>query len=107
MTITLDPEQEDWLKARVARGEFASVEAAARQLLDERIAELALEGCDDLAWAKPYVEDALAEVARGEEMTLEEHKARNAEGLLRFELSGAGRRYSFRGRGHGRDYRLS
>ena len=44
MTITLDPEQEEWLKARVARGDFASVEAAARQLIDERIAEFALEG---------------------------------------------------------------
>src|SRR5271166_5317393 len=74
MTITLDPEQEEWLKTRVARGDFASVEAAARQLIDERIAELALEGRDDLAWAKPYVDEALAEVARGKEITLEEHR---------------------------------
>ncbi len=36
MTITLDPDQEEWLKTRVARGDFASVEAAARQLIDER-----------------------------------------------------------------------
>ena len=43
MTITLKPDQEAWLKSRVASGDFASVEEAARQLIDERIAERALE----------------------------------------------------------------
>jgi antitoxin ParD1/3/4 len=81
MTITLNPEQEAWLETRVASGDFASVEAAARQLIDERIAERALEEGDDLAWAKPYIDEALAEIARGEEITLEEHKARNAARL--------------------------
>jgi antitoxin ParD1/3/4 len=81
MTITLNPEQEAWLETRVASGDFASVEAAARQLIDERIAERALEEGDDLAWAKPYIAEALAEIARGEEITLEEHKARNAARL--------------------------
>jgi antitoxin ParD1/3/4 len=81
MTITLNPEQEAWLETRVASGDFASVEAAARQLIDERIAERALEDGDDLAWAKPYIDEALAEIARGEEITLEEHKARNAARL--------------------------
>ena len=81
MTITLNPEQEAWLETRVASGDFASVEAAARQLIDEQIAERALEDGDDLAWAKPYIDEALAEIARGEEITLEEHKARNAARL--------------------------
>ena len=81
MTITLNPEQEAWLETRVAAGDFASVEAAARQLIDERIVERALEEGDDLAWAKPYIDEALAEIARGEEITLEEHKARNAARL--------------------------
>ena len=81
MTITLNPEQEAWLETRVASGDFASVEAAARQLIDERIAERALEDGDDLAWAKPYIDEALAGIARGEEITLEEHKARNAARL--------------------------
>ena len=81
MTITLNPEQEAWLETRVASGDFASVEAAARQLIDERIAERALEDGDDLAWAKPYIDEALAEIARGDEITLEEHKARNAARL--------------------------
>ncbi|MGO9022925.1 MAG: hypothetical protein ACLQIQ_01235 [Beijerinckiaceae bacterium] len=76
MTITLKPDQEAWLKSRMANGDFASVEEAARQLIDERIAERAAEESDDLAWAKPYVDEALAEVARGDVITLEEHEAR-------------------------------
>jgi putative addiction module component (TIGR02574 family) len=31
---------------------------------------------DDLTWAKPYVDEAIAEVERGEVVTLEEHDAR-------------------------------
>ena len=81
MTITLNPEQEAWLEAHVASGDFASVEAAVRQLIGERIAERALEEGDDLAWAKPYIDEALAEIARGEEITLAEHKARSAARL--------------------------
>jgi antitoxin ParD1/3/4 len=75
MTITLTPEQLAWIDAHVAQGDFPSVEAAARQLIDERIAERAIED-DDLAWAKPLVDEALAQVERGEVMTLEEHNAR-------------------------------
>ena len=33
---------------------------------------------DDLSWAKPYVDEALAAVARGDVITLEEHKRRIA-----------------------------
>ena len=76
MTITLKPDQEAWLKSRVASGDFASIEEAARQLIDERIAERAAEEAEDLAWAKPYVDEALADIARGAVMTLEEHEAR-------------------------------
>jgi antitoxin ParD1/3/4 len=61
MRIALNPEQEAWLETRVASRDFASVEAAARQLIDERIAERALEEGDDLGWAKSYVDEALAE----------------------------------------------
>jgi antitoxin ParD1/3/4 len=73
MSITLTPEQQAWLRAHVERGDFASIEDAMRQL----IAEIAAQEGDDLAWAKPYVEEALADVARGDVMTLEEHEARN------------------------------
>ena len=80
MTITLTPEQEAWCKAHVSRGDFASVEQAVQQLLDERIAERLIEE-DDLAWAKPLVDEALAAVERGDVITLEEHKRRNAARL--------------------------
>ncbi len=78
MTITLTPEQQEWLAAHVARGDFASVEGAARQLIDERIAEHELREGDDMAWAKPYVDEGLAALERGEFVSLEEHKAHNA-----------------------------
>ena len=54
MSITLTPDQEAWLQAHVATGDFASVEEAARQLIDERIVEREIED-DDLDWAKPLV----------------------------------------------------
>ena len=51
MSITLTPEQETWIKAHVATGDFASVEEAARQLIDDRIAELAHdEGTNTTIW---------------------------------------------------------
>jgi antitoxin ParD1/3/4 len=78
MTITLTPEQQALLSNYVARGDFPSIEEAARQLIDERIAERAVEEGDDLAWAKPYVEEARAAVTHGDVLTLDEHKARNA-----------------------------
>jgi antitoxin ParD1/3/4 len=85
MSITLTAEQETWLKAHVATGDFASVEDAARQLIDERIAERNAEEADDLAWAKPYVDEARAAVERGEFVTLEEYKAHNAALLASLE----------------------
>ena len=81
MAISLTPEQHARLSAYVARGDFASVEEAAIQLIDERIAERALEEGDSLAWAKPYVEEALEDVARGNIVTREEHHARNVARL--------------------------
>ena len=76
MTITLKPDQEAWLQSRVASGDFASIEEAARQLIDERIAERTAEEDDDLAWAKPFVDEALADVTRGDVISREEHEAR-------------------------------
>jgi antitoxin ParD1/3/4 len=85
MTITLTREQQTLLSAYVARGDFSSIEEAARQLIDERIAERAAEEGDDLAWAKPYVDEARAAVALGDVLTLDEHKARNAARLAAIE----------------------
>jgi antitoxin ParD1/3/4 len=71
MPITLTPEHETWLRAHVAAGDFASVEDSARQLIDERAAE----DDEDMAWAKPLVDEARDAVARGEFVSLDEHKA--------------------------------
>lgn len=75
--MTFTPEQQAWLDARVASGEFASPEEAIAHLIDIAIAE----DEDDLAWAKPLVDEALASVERGDVITLEEHRARNAARL--------------------------
>lgn len=73
MNIRLRPDQQKWLEAQVAKGEFASVEDAVQQMIAER-----MWFDDDLSWAKPYVEEALGDVASGRIMTLEEHRARMA-----------------------------
>jgi antitoxin ParD1/3/4 len=77
MTINLTPQQQEWIDAHVARGDYASVEDAARQLIDERIAELAIEEDDDMAWAQPLVDEALADIERGDVISLEEYEALN------------------------------
>ena len=43
MPIKLTPEQEAWIQAHVATGDFVSIEEAARQLIDERIADREME----------------------------------------------------------------
>ena len=84
MSITLTPKQETWIKVHVAAGEFVSVEDAARQLIDDRIAQLSespIDDQDDMTWAKPWVDEARADIARGDVLTLEEHRTRNADRL--------------------------
>jgi antitoxin ParD1/3/4 len=76
MMITLTSEQEARLKAYVARGEYSSIEEAARQFIDEKIAARTTEEVDDLAWAKPCVDEALADIERGDVISLEEHEDR-------------------------------
>ena len=62
MNITLPPEQQKWLEAQVAAGRFGSIDEA----LAVAVADLIAIGSDDLAWAKPYVDEARASVARGD-----------------------------------------
>jgi antitoxin ParD1/3/4 len=68
MNIVLPPDQEQWLKARVAEGEFASLDAAVQQMIAERMAFEA----SDFAWAVPYVDVARAAVARGESTEIDD-----------------------------------
>jgi len=68
MNIKLPPEQLKWLEAEVAAGRFASVDEA----LTLAVADLMAIYNDDLAWAKPYVDEALASVERGDVISGEE-----------------------------------
>jgi antitoxin ParD1/3/4 len=68
MNIRLPTEQEKWLEQQVAAGRFESVNDA----VSLAVADLmAIEG-DDLAWAKPYVEEARAAAARGEVLPIDD-----------------------------------
>jgi antitoxin ParD1/3/4 len=62
MNVTLPSDQQEWLEAEVAAGRFESIDDA----LAAAVAELMAIEADDLAWAKPYVEQARASVARGD-----------------------------------------
>ena len=68
MTITLTPEQQKRLEAAVAAGQFASVEEAVRFAVDQ----LVVDELGDLSWAKPYLDEARAQIARGESHSVEE-----------------------------------
>ncbi|HEY4168754.1 MAG TPA: hypothetical protein VGM96_18350 [Reyranella sp.] len=61
MTIQLSPEQQRWLEAQVEVGHFASLD----QAIAVAVANL-LATEDDLEWAKPLVDEAAAELDRGE-----------------------------------------
>ncbi len=56
------------MEAEVAAGRFSSIDEA----LAIAVAELQALQEDDLAWAKPYVDEARASVARGELISGEE-----------------------------------
>lgn len=72
MNVSLRREQQEWLEELVRTGVYESVEEAVASILAQHM-DLEI---DDLAWAKPLVDEARAEFARGEFMTLEEHRAR-------------------------------
>jgi Arc/MetJ-type ribon-helix-helix transcriptional regulator len=62
MNVPLRPDQEDWLKAQVAAGRFASLEEA----IASAVAGLRLQDAVDDAWAKPLIDEALEALDRGE-----------------------------------------
>lgn len=62
MTVTLTPEQMRWIEAAVAAGQFPSVEEAVRVAVDELMLTAEF---GDLAWAKPYIDEAREDVAKG------------------------------------------
>jgi antitoxin ParD1/3/4 len=68
MNISLPAEQEEWLEAEVAAGRFSSIDEA----LSVAVADLKALMEDDLAWAKPYVDEARASIDRGNVLSGEE-----------------------------------
>jgi antitoxin ParD1/3/4 len=71
MNIRLKPDTEEWLKAQVAEGRFESVEEAVETLVADDRAQAQWTD-DDLAWAKPYIEEGLAALERGETIPAED-----------------------------------
>jgi Arc/MetJ-type ribon-helix-helix transcriptional regulator len=70
MDIQLSPAQIAWLGAKVAAGQFNSLEDAAAAAISDSMAS----ETDDLAWARPLVDAARASVEDGQFLTHAEFK---------------------------------
>jgi antitoxin ParD1/3/4 len=68
MNIRLAADQQKWLEEQVAAGRFDSVEDA----VAAAVADLMAADRDDLAWAKPHVDEARAAASRGEVVPLDD-----------------------------------
>ena len=79
MSITITPEQTAWLQAEVAGGRFASLDEAAQYMLD---AQRDIEA-DEAAWIKPLLDEAMADIDRGEGISFEEFEAHIAARLAK------------------------
>jgi antitoxin ParD1/3/4 len=79
MTVQLSPEQQRWLEDQVKAGHFASLE----QAVAVAVADLMATVDDDLEWAKPLVDEAAAELDRGEGVPVDEAFARIRKNLDR------------------------
>jgi Arc/MetJ-type ribon-helix-helix transcriptional regulator len=69
MNIKLPAELQKWLEDQVAAGHFGSVDEA----LALAVADLMAADTGDLAWAKPYVDQARASLARGDVLSGESY----------------------------------
>ena len=76
MNVKLTSEQEAWLRGQVAAGRFASFDDAVAEAIDGLRQE---EGAMD--WAKPLVEQGLAELDRGDSLSADEVFSRIDERL--------------------------
>jgi Arc/MetJ-type ribon-helix-helix transcriptional regulator len=68
MTITLTNDQQKRLEREVAEGRFTSVEDAVRAAVEN----LLPVDTSDLAWAKPFLDEARASLAEGESHKIED-----------------------------------
>lgn len=69
MNVKLPADQLRWLERKVDAGQFASVDEAVATAVGDF---MALHD-DDLAWAKPYVDQARASMARGDVLSGEDY----------------------------------
>ena len=77
MNIELSEYETEFLNELVAEGKYPSAEEAVHQILGQRMFEN-----DDLMWAKPLVDEALANLENGAPTyTLEEIEAETREHL--------------------------
>ncbi len=83
MNITLPQQQQKWLEAEVAAGRYASVDEA----LAAAVADLMASADDDFSWAKPFVDEARAGIARGEEIGLDEFRKEIRETIAKLAAS--------------------
>ena len=83
MNVKLPPEQQKWLEGQVAAGHFASID----QALAAAVADVMSIQGDDLAWAKSYVDQARASVARGDVLSGDEYLRRLDAKLEAFRSS--------------------
>jgi len=67
MQIQLTKEHEEWLRTQVAAGRFVSLEEAVAEAIDGLRSE-----DEALTWAKPLVDEGLAELDRGESIPADE-----------------------------------
>ena len=74
MNISLSADQRAWLEAEVAAGRFSSVDEA----VAFAVAGLMDLEADDLAWAKPMVDQARASVTKGNIVSGEDYLNRLA-----------------------------
>jgi Arc/MetJ-type ribon-helix-helix transcriptional regulator len=68
MNIRIPADQQRWLEKQVAAGRFASIDEAVAAAIGDL---MAIDG-DDFAWARPYVDEARAAEARGEDASLDD-----------------------------------
>lgn len=72
MTITLPREQQEWLEAQVKAGVYGSIDEAVASIVTEHM----ILDIDDMAWAKPLVDEGRASLDRGQGIPLDEHLRR-------------------------------
>ena len=79
MPITIDKDQDEWLRRQVANGAYRSVDEAVQAAVCRLMQDD--DESDDLEWAKPLIAEGLAQLDRGESMSHDEVFERLAQRL--------------------------